>query len=156
MTNGYLSVGETAEALGWSRAKVRRWFDEGRLAGKQGPQPERKRNLIRCDDRRRPLDSNGQPVVDQSLGTRFDALDRRVRTLENRISNSTEVERLRDATLLQQDIIERQQRAFDLQAEATQELSEALREQAKIIKTLLVGDPGVLVASDNSQIKEDA
>ena len=87
---------------------------------------------------------------------RVDALDGRVSALERRISSSTEVERLRDAALLQQDTIERQQRAYDLQAQAAQELSEALREQARIITTLLVGDPSVLATSDNPQLTEDA
>ena len=154
--SGYLSVREAAEALGWSQSKVRQWFHSERLAGMRGPQPQRPRILIRCDGSGRPLDSNGQPVAGQSLRARFNALDGRVSTLESRVSSSTEVERFRDAALLQQDIIQRQQRAYDLQAEATQELSEALQEQARIVTTLLVGDLSVLATSDNSQITEDA
>ena len=150
-----MSVGEAAEDLGWSPSKVRQWFHSGKLAGTRGPQPQRPRILICCDPSGRPLDSNGQPVAGQSLRARLDALDSRVRAVEIRISSSTEVERLRDALLLQQDTFERQQRAYDLQARATQELSGALQEQAKIISTLLVGDPSVMAPPGNLQITED-
>ena len=150
-----MSVGEAAEALGWTHKRVRQWFHSGKLDGKLGPQQRRPRILIRCDDSGRPLDPSGQPVSGQSLRTRFDALDGRVSALERRIGSSVEVERFRDAALLQQGVIERQQRAYDLQAQAIQELSEARREQDRIITTLLVGDPSVLATSDNPQFTQD-
>ena len=156
MRNGYLTVREAAEALGWSQTKVRQEFHAGRLAGMRGPQRQRRRILIRCDDRGRPLDANGQPVLGQSFRARLEALDERVRAVEGHVGTSLEVERLRDASILQQAVIERQQRALDGHAKASQELSEVLLEQSRIISTLLVGDPSELAQSSSTQIEGDA
>ena len=52
----------------------------------------------------------------------------------------------RDACLLLVGVIERQQRALDLQLLAARELSEAVKEASGIITTLLVGDPSAALA----------
>ena len=52
----------------------------------------------------------------------------------------------RDACLLLVGVIERQQRALDLQLLAARELSEAVREASGIITTLLVGDPSAALS----------
>lgn len=59
--------------------------------------------------------------------------------------SEVEAAKFRDAALLLQGVVERQQRALSLQAEATRELGEAITEQSKVVSMLLVGDPNELL-----------
>ena len=52
----------------------------------------------------------------------------------------------RDACLLLVGVIERQQRALDLQLLAARELSEGLKEASEIVSTLVVGDPSAALS----------
>ena len=146
--DGYLSTSEAAVALGCSSDKVRQMHESGELAGRRGAQPLRPRVYIRCDDLGRPLSPDGRPVGGPSLHTRIDDLSRRLEAIENQRSDPPDVERFRDAALLQQAVIERLQRAHDLQSQAARELADALAEQARVTSTLLVDDPQVLLSSD--------
>jgi len=128
-------------------------FYDGKLAGTRGDQPIRRRIYIRCDERGRPLDPSGAPVgVGAPLQARLDALERRVEVIEDRDGIASEAERLRDAALLMNGVIEHQRRASELQVEAARELGEALSEQASIISALLVGDPTRIVEADTSRL----
>ena len=113
-----MSTSDAANALGCSVSTVRNMFHAGDLAGTQGVQPKRPRIFIQSDESGRPLDRQGRPVSGSPLRSHLDALARRVEAIESRHSSSSEAERLRDAALLQQGVIEGQQRAYDLQAQA--------------------------------------
>ena len=56
------------------------------------------------------------------------------------------IENYREANLLLAGLIERQQRALELQLLAARELSEAVKEASGIITTLLVGDPSAALS----------
>lgn len=65
-------------------------------------------------------------------------------------------ETYRETCLLLAGVIERQQRAIDLQLLAARELSEAAKEQSRIISTLLVGDPSAALSLPLPQTGEDS
>ena len=151
--DGCMSVSGAAVALGCSASNVRLMFYDGKLAGTRGDQPTRRRIYIRCDEGGHPLDPSGAPVgVGTSLQARLDALERRVEAIENRDGTAVEAERLRDAALLMNGVIEHQRRASELQAEAARESGEALSEQSSIISALLVGDPNRIIGADPSRL----
>ena len=52
----------------------------------------------------------------------------------------------RDACLMLVGVVERQHRALELQALATRELSEGLKEASEIVSTLVVGDPSAALS----------
>ena len=64
-------------------------------------------------------------------------------------------ESYRETCLLLAGVIERQQRALDLQLLSARELSEAAKESSRIISTLLVGDPTAALSLPHAGIKED-
>ena len=155
---GHIGVREAAEALGCSAATVRGKYRSGELGGKSGSQPKRPRIYICVDDHGRPLDPDGRPAGGKSLRARVDALELRLDAVETAIGNqrggAAEAERLRDAALLLQGIIEGQQRAGDLQADSARELADVLKEQGKVISTLLVGDlSGIAVSGSREPVK---
>ena len=56
------------------------------------------------------------------------------------------IESYREASLVLAGVVERQQRALELQLLAARELSEAVKEASAIISTLLVGDPSAALS----------
>ena len=64
-------------------------------------------------------------------------------------------ESYRETCLLLAGVIERQQRALDLQLLSARELSEAAKESSRIISTLLVGDPSAALSLPQPQKPED-
>ena len=56
------------------------------------------------------------------------------------------IENYREANLVLAGLVERQQRALELQLLAARELSEAVKEASAIISTLLVGDPSAALS----------
>ena len=81
-----------------------------------------------------------RPIGDGSVRSRVDVLEQRLHDLEAGERLDQRAERFRDAALLLRAVIERQQRASELQAAAVKELEAALADQSQIILTLLVGD----------------
>lgn len=136
----YLTVRQAADALGCSPSTVRERFHSGELSGITGPQPQRPRIQIRADQNGRPLDAEMRPIGDGSMRSRVDVLEQRLHDLEAGERLDQRAERFRDAALLLRAVIERQQRASELQAAAVKELEAALADQSQIILTLLVGD----------------
>ena len=59
---------------------------------------------------------------------------------------TAQAETYRDACLQFVGVVERQHRALELQALATRELSQGLKEATEIVSTLLVGDPSAALS----------
>lgn len=65
-------------------------------------------------------------------------------------------ESYREACLLLSGVIERQQRALDLQLLANRELSEAVKESSAIISALVMGDPSVALSLPRLQTGDES
>ena len=124
---GHAGTREAAEALGCSQSKILEMYHARKLAGTRGTQPIRARVYIQVDTNGRPLDPSGSPVSGNPPIARLVAIEERLEVVEasigDRSVNSSDVERLKDATLLLQRVIER------LQAEENCELTDAAKEQ---------------------------
>lgn len=136
-----MSTTVAAVRLGVSPTTVLNWLRKEKLAGIRGDQPVRPRWYVLVDERGDPVDPDG---VALRPGPRPDVehLVAEVRQLRGAISHERQrsPDTLREVALLIRSAADRQQRALELQSQAVQELSAALREQGEAISQLLLPD----------------
>ena len=102
-----------------------------------------------ADEQGQPLNGEGRPIGVGSLVSRVAGLEDRVGRVENLGDPDVGAERFREAALLLRGVVERQQKASELQNAAIQELEAAVGEQSKIILTLLIGDAEAALLTRN-------
>lgn len=146
MHEGEVSVAEAAKRLGRSQSTIRNWLAAGTLRGTRGTQPQRPRWSVIVDANGAPLTPRGPHPAFSAPHTSCEAelasLRERIEALEHARDRSSELGRAQEIGALLRTTLDHQQRAAHRQAEAIEELGEALRIQSELLTQLLLsGSP---------------